>query len=155
MSEDTAFTAKPNTGTTLASRRTGMAFQRTRMGADRTLMATIRTSMSLISFGFTIYQAFSTLEEMQITPVSEQASKVFGGALVGLGTFMLALGILYHLQFMYFLRNERAVMSAEGLIEGVSPYPVSLTLLTAIALLFIGICAVANVIFGASLGLGG
>ena len=146
---------KPDVGTVLASRRTGMAFQRTRMGADRTLMATIRTSLSLISFGFTIYQAFSALEAMKMTPIGVGAPKLFGGSLVGLGTVMLALGIAYHLSFMKFLRQERAQMADEGLIEGKSPYPVSLTVLTAIALLAIGLCAIANIAFGAGMGFGG
>ena len=50
---------------------------------------------------------------------------------IGIG--MLALGILYHVQFMRGLRNERAHMKLDGLIHGESSFPVSLTLLTALA----------------------
>jgi putative membrane protein len=136
------------TGTLLASRRTGMSFQRTRLSADRTLMSIIRTSLSLIGFGFTIYQAFSSIDAIRTTRIGDQAPQAFGIALVVLGIMMLILGILYHLQFMKFLRQERAEMAEEGLIAGKSPYPVSLTLLTAFSLLLIGLAAISNMIFG-------
>jgi len=37
---------------------------------------------------------------------------------VALGIGMLVLGILYHAQFMYGLRNKRNAMVADGLIYG-------------------------------------
>ncbi|MCG2841605.1 DUF202 domain-containing protein [Sandaracinobacter sp. RS1-74] len=137
----------PDVGTILSSRRTGMSFQRTRMSADRTLMSVIRTSLSLISFGFTINQAFTSLQALD-AEIAARAPQIFGGSLVGLGTVMLAFGILYHLQFMAFLRGERQKMADDGLITGKSPYPISLTLLTALALLLIGILAIAHILFG-------
>jgi len=69
-------------------------------------------------------------------------------ALVLLGTLMLGLGIVYHLQFMVGLRRERAQMKADGLIHGESAFPVSLTLITAVALLAIGLFALASTVFG-------
>src|SRR5262245_61219380 len=90
----------------LSSRRTGMSFQRTRMSADRTLMSVIRTSLSLISFGFTIYQVFQKLREAG-TVAHAAAPRNFGVALVLLGILMLIGGIIYHLQFMYGLRETR------------------------------------------------
>lgn len=137
-----------DSSTLLSSRRTGMSFQRTRMSADRTLMSVIRTALSLISFGFTIDQAFSSLDAFQATRLGTGAPRAFGIGLVGLGIVMLALGILYHLQFMNFLRKDRSAMAAEGLIAAKSPYPVSLTLLTAVVLLLLGLAAMGNMAFG-------
>lgn len=132
----------------LSSRRTGMSFQRTRMSADRTLMSVIRTSLSLISFGFTIYQVFEKLRDHNAIAHSV-SGRNFGVALVGLGILMLSGGIIYHLQFMTELRNERHSMSAAGLIHGESHFPPSLTLITASVLLLIGVAAIISMIFQA------
>ena len=131
----------------LSARRTGMSFQRTRLSADRTLMSVIRTSLSLISFGFTIYQLFEKAFEAGILE-SSLAARNFGRALVLLGTLMLGLGIVYHVRFMAELRRERAQMKADGLIHGESAFPVSLTLITAVTLLAIGLFALASTVFG-------
>src|SRR4051812_36554621 len=103
----------------LSSRRTGMAFQRTRMAADRTLMAVIRTSLSLISFGFTIAKVFEHLREAG-TVTSEKPARNFGVALVALGIVMLIAGIVYQVQFMRGLRDERHKMKAGGLVHAES-----------------------------------
>lgn len=131
----------------LSSRRTGMSFQRTRMSADRTLMSVIRTSLSLIGFGFTIYQVFEKLLEADILR-SARAPGNFGQALVLLGMVMLALGIVYHVRFMLELRRTREQMKADGLVHGETAFPVSLTLLVALALFGIGLFAVASMAFG-------
>jgi putative membrane protein len=130
----------------LASRRTGMSFQRTRMSADRTLMSVIRTSLSLISFGFTIFQVFQKMRDTELLTHAEPARN-FGVALVALGIAMQIGGILYHVQFMMALRVERKEMAVDGLIRGVSPFPPSLTLFTAVVLLLIGILAIISMIF--------
>ncbi len=130
----------------LSSRRTGMSFQRTRMSADRTLMGVIRTSLSLIGFGFTIFQVFQRAYEAQILK-SSVAARNFGEALVLLGVAMLLIGIVYHLQFMAGLRRERSRMKADGLIHGESVFPISLTLIVAVALLAIGLFAIASMVF--------
>ena len=134
--------------TELSSRRTGMSFQRTRLSADRTLMSVIRTSLSLISFGFTIYQVFAKAHQAGILESSVAAGH-FGRALVLLGTLMLGLGIVYHLRFMVELRRQRAEMSGAGLLHGEGRFPVSLTLITAVALLVIGLFALASTLFSA------
>jgi len=130
----------------LSSRRTGMSFQRTRMSADRTLMSVIRTSLSLISFGFTIYQVFEKLRDAG-TIAHAAAPRNFGIALVLLGIAMLVIGIVYHVQFMVGLREERKAMTAAGLVHGESHFPASLTLITAIALLVIGVIAIVSMIY--------
>jgi len=130
----------------LSSRRTGMSFQRTRMSADRTLMSVIRTSLSLISFGFTIAKAFEKLRELG-TVTSERSARNFGVALVALGIVMLVAGIVYHVQFMLGLRHEREAMKAEGLVHAESTFAPSMTLITAVVLLLIGIVAIVSLIF--------
>jgi putative membrane protein len=130
----------------LSSRRTGMSFQRTRMSADRTLMSVIRTSLSLIGFGFTIFQFFEKMKEAG-TLTHAAAPRNFGVTLVALGILMLVGGIIYHLQFMYGLRETRKAMTADGLIHGESHFPVSLTLMTAIILLLIGVAAIISMLF--------
>ncbi len=137
---------KFDTNTELAARRTGMAFQRTRLAEDRTLMAVIRTALSLIGFGFTIAQVFQKLRDQDII-TKAAAPRNFGLALVGLGIVMLVLGIVYHLQFMLGLRHLRESMRAEGLIHGESVFPVSLTLITALILLAIGVAAILSMAF--------
>ena len=132
--------------TELSSRRTGMSFQRTRLSADRTLMSVIRTSLSLIGFGFTIFQFFQKLKDQSILTGAAPARN-FGMALVFLGVAMLVIGIVYHIQFMLGLRRERESMKAAGLIHGESQFPVSLTLITAILLLLIGIAAIGSMVF--------
>jgi putative membrane protein len=132
----------------LSSRRTGMSFQRTRMSADRTLMSVIRTSLSLIGFGFTIFQVFEKLRDAG-TLKHAAAPRNFGIALVALGILMLIGGIIYHLQFMFGLRQQRKAMTESGLIHGESHFPVSLTLITAVLLLLIGVAAIVSMVFQA------
>jgi putative membrane protein len=128
----------------LAARRTGMSFQRTRLSADRTLMSVIRTSLSLIGFGFTIYQFFAKLQEQNVLR-SSPAPRTFGEALIYLGIAMVAVGIVFHIQFMIELRRSRAAMVEDGLLHGESRFPASYTLVVAILLLFLGIAAIASV----------
>jgi putative membrane protein len=131
----------------LSARRTGMSFQRTRMSADRTLMSIIRTSLSLISFGFTIFQFFQRLHDTNVLAGSAAPARNFGQALVLLGIAMLVVGILYHVQFMLGLRHERKRMTAEHLIHGESVFPASLTLITAVLLLALGIAAMISMVW--------
>lgn len=131
----------------LSSRRTGMSFQRTRLSAERTLMSIIRTALSLIGFGFTIFQAFQKFHEAGVLQNS-LAPRRFGESLVFTGIGMLLLGIVYHVRFMLGLRTERRQMRMSQLIHGESAYPVSLTLLTAIVVLVIGVVAIISMLTG-------
>ncbi|HEY8948134.1 MAG TPA: DUF202 domain-containing protein [Rhizomicrobium sp.] len=131
----------------MSSSRTGMSFQRTRMSADRTLMSVIRTSLSLIGFGFTIFQFFQNLQTKGMVGGNPHAARNFGATLVYLGVGMVAIGIVYHVQFMLGLREERKDMVREGLVHGRSRFPVSFTLVVAILLLLIGLVAIASVTF--------
>jgi putative membrane protein len=146
MESVTAKSGSDQISVELSSRRTGMSFQRTRMSADRTLMSVIRTSLSLISFGFTIYQVFEKLRDQNMITHGAPARN-FGVTLVALGILMLVGGIAYHLRFMGHLREERKAMAEAGLIYAQSSFPVSLTLITAAILLFIGIAAIVSMLF--------
>jgi inner membrane protein YidH len=130
----------------LSSRRTGMSFQRTRMSADRTLMSIIRTSLSLISFGFTIFQVFAKMRDQNIITHGAPARN-FGVTLVALGILMLVGGIAYHLRFMIQLREQRKAMTEAGLVHAQSSFPASLTLITAVVLLLIGVAAIVSMVF--------
>jgi uncharacterized membrane protein YidH (DUF202 family) len=132
--------------TEMSMRRTGMSFQRTRMSAERTLMSVIRTSLSLIGFGFTIYQVFEKLRDAG-TITRASAPLNFGVVLVLLGIVMLIIGIIYHLQFMLGLRHERNAMRDDGLIYGQSHFPPSLTLITALIVLVVGLFAIVSMVF--------
>lgn len=132
--------------TEMSMRRTGMSFQRTRLSADRTLMSVIRTSLALIGFGFTIFQFFARLQEAGTLEASTEPRN-FGFALVALGIAMLVVGIIYHLQFMIALRKTRESMVHQGWLHGESPFPASLTLMTAVLLLTIGIVAIVSMVF--------
>jgi len=131
----------------LSARRTGLSFQRTRMSAERTLMSAIRTALALIGFGFTIYQVFQRLREQSLLNGNPAAARNFGLALVYLGIGMIVAGIAYHLQFMRGMRRERDHLAGDGLIHAESTFPVSFTLLMAVALLFTGVAAAASLTF--------
>jgi len=138
--------------TEMSMRRTGMSFQRTRMSAERTLMSVIRTALSLIGFGFTIFQVFSKARDAGILKIGIAAPSNFGMLLVLLGVLLLIVGIVYHVNFMLTLRAQRNAMVHAGLVHGESAYPVSYTLLTAGALLLIGLYAIVSMVFDAARG---
>ena len=133
--------------TEMSMRRTGMSFQRTRMSTDRTLMSIVRTSLSLIGFGFTIFQFFGKMVKTPGFELGANAPRNFGIALVALGILLLMVGIIYHARYMHELRLERTNMIREGLIHGQSAYPVSPILICAVVLLFIGLMAIASMVF--------
>ena len=133
--------------TEMSMRRTGMSFQRTRMSADRTLMSVIRTSLSLISFGFTIFQFFEKMRDAG-TISHAAAPRNFGVALVLMGIVMLVVGIVYHVQFMLGLRQEREAMHQAGLIHAESRFPPSMVLITAVLLLILGVVAIVSMVSG-------
>jgi putative membrane protein len=136
-----------DTGTDLASRRTGMSFQRTRMAADRTLMAVIRTSLSLISFGFTIYKILEALESQSGGVLKDNAARNFGLTLIGIGVAALAGGVFYQIKFMLGLRRQRQALAASGTLHTDDEYPLSFNLVLAIVLLLVGIFAILSIGF--------
>lgn len=138
-------TSLSDSRTEMSMRRTGMSLHRTRMSADRTLMSEIRTSLSLITFGFTISEAFKKLVEAGMIQQA-QAPRNFGLALVLLGVALLVGGIIRQIQFATQLRHSRAMMKEMGLIHAESTYPVSVTLVIAVALMLLGIVAAGDIL---------
>jgi inner membrane protein YidH len=72
--------------TELADDRTRMALDRTLVAQDRTLLAWVRTATSMISFGFTIYKFFQSVQ--QATPDTPHLIGPRGLAMV-----MIAIGV--------------------------------------------------------------
>lgn len=136
--------------THMSMRRTGMSVHRTRMSADRTLMSVIRTSLSLIGFGFTLQQAFEKLHDAGAIQ-NAAAPRNFGMTLIVLGIVLLIGGIWRQFQFSQELRARRQELVDDELIFGESKYPVSVTLVTAVILLVIGVFAVLNILFDLTL----
>ena len=64
---------------------------------------------------------------------------------------MLSPHIANHVRFATELRNTRSTMKGAGLIHGESAYPISITFVTALALLLVGVLAAASVVFNFSL----
>jgi len=135
--------------TELSMRRTGMSISRTRMSADRTLMSVIRTALSLIGFGFTVHEAFKKAIQAGAIDTA-QSARNFGLTLIVLGILLLVGGIVRHVQFALELRHRRSELIGDALIHGESKYPVSMTLVTAVLLLLVGLLAVASVVFDVS-----
>ncbi|WP_199553977.1 YidH family protein [Sandaracinobacteroides hominis] len=131
--------------TQMSRERTGLSIQRTRMSTERTLMSFIRTALSLISFGFTIHAAFQKLVEANVMEKSD-SPRNFGLALIGIGVLLLVGGIARHVQFSLYLRKLAEMSKREGLSIEDSPYPVSVTLVSAVALLIVGVAAFLNII---------
>jgi putative membrane protein len=131
--------------TELASNRTSMAFDRTRMSSDRTLMATVRTSLSLISFGFTINQVFSRASVL--IPGADASGRRLGLALLVLGVLLLVMGIANHSLFDRELGARRARLYELQLVRRAIRYHATPTYLTAVALLAIGLIAIADIAF--------
>lgn len=131
--------------TEMSMRRTGLSIDRTRMSAERTLMSFIRTALSLISFGFTIYTAFHKLVEAHVLERST-APRNFGMALILIGVMLLAGGIYRHIQYSLELRRLQADSTDEGMATTTGAYPFSVTLVSAIALMLVGIAAFIGII---------
>ena len=138
---------KFDVNTELAARRTGMSFQRTRMSADRTLMSVIRTSLSLIGFGFTIFQVFQKLRDQDVITKARRAAQ-----------FRPCPGWARHRDACPRHRLSRAVHAGaaplarsrcgrKGSSTARAVFPVSLTLITALILLVIGVAAILSMAF--------
>jgi putative membrane protein len=115
-----------------------LGYQRTRLAADRTLMAWIRTSVSMISFGFTIYKFFVYLRESSLLSreLPLHGPRNLGLALVGIGTFLLAMAIVEYLLYQRWLSREMN-----------EKFPLSTALLAAVIISLIGVLALVNLLY--------
>lgn len=87
-------TPAPLTATELAAERTDLATFRSVLAADRSLMAWIRTALSMISFGFTIYKVLEGLQVDGVDLGRDDAPRLVGMLLTGLGTISMVLGTI-------------------------------------------------------------
>ena len=106
-------------------------------------------TLSLIGFGFTIFQFFEKLREGNVITGSAHPARNFGIALVALGIVMLIGGIGFHTSFMIELRKQRARMRNDELIHAETSFPISLTLMTALLLLVLGLATIVAMLFHA------
>lgn len=136
-------------GDRMAGMRTNMAFHRTRMAADRTLMAIMRTALSMIGFGFTLYTFVTNFikRDGALGLLAQAAPVRFAVTMIVLGTLLLALGILNDYRYMARLKAQRAVFIGDGLLPPTDDFPRSLTLVTAVLLLLIGLVTTLGIIF--------
>jgi putative membrane protein len=67
--------------------------------------------------------------------------------MIFLGVLLMTLGIFIHFRFMMAVRVQRDTFIAEGLLPQKEEFPLSLTLVTAILLVLIGVAAGLSVIF--------
>lgn len=131
--------------TELSSNRTSLSFDRTRLGFDRTLMAIVRTSLSLIGFGFTMYQVFS--KASALIPRADATARNLGLALLILGLALLTMGLISHTRADRQLEQRRERLYQLGLLRREARYSATPTYVTALALLMVGLVALASVIF--------
>ncbi len=126
MDQATAFSAK----------RTSLSLKRSFMAAERTMMAWIRTALSMISFGFTIGKFF---EYLQNANADNSLRGIIAGRTVSpyaLGFALIFLGIAMLVAAAFGHARDVKALESEGL-----PHRRSLSLLTATAIVLIGIFA--------------
>jgi putative membrane protein len=130
--------------TDMAAQRTELAYQRNRFAADRTLMAIMRTSLSMIGFGFTIFSFFNSVAAREAIGhiVPDRAPGRFGLALVVLGVLLLVAGIAADIRYMVKLRRQHHWLVDSEWGDGIDPVDRSLIVVSAIALLLIGLVAI-------------
>jgi len=116
-------------------------------------MSVLRAALSPITFGFTLFQFFSHLHDIDpALPCPalpwRQAPRNFGMALVALGVSMLALGIACHVDFLRHLRAAHARLTAAGSMAGESAgHALSMTVPVAGVLLSLGSLAISSRVF--------
>ena len=138
-------------GDRMAGMRTALAFHRNRLAADRTLMAIMRTSLSMIGFGFTLYTFVTNFirNDADHGVLAQQAPTRFALTMIILGTLLLTLGIIGHYRYMLAMRSQRQALIADRLLPPREEFPVSLTLVTAVLLVLIGMAAALRIMLRA------
>lgn len=134
--------------TDMAAQRTELAYQRNRFAADRTLMAIMRTSLSMIVFGFTIFSFFSSVAAREAIGhvVPDRAPGRFGLALVVLGVVLLVAGIVADMRYVGKLRRQQHWLVDADWSTGIDPMDRSLIVVSAIALLLVGLVAIGLIV---------
>lgn len=127
--------------TEMADSRTDLAFDRSQLASDRTTMAYMRTAVSLIGFGFTIFKFFQYLADTDaFADLPNTGARRVGMAFLVLGVSMLFLAVVQ--QGLYLKRLSR---------EHAKSFPLSIALVSCIAMLGIGLAALFNMVTVSSL----
>ena len=123
--------------TGMATSRTDIAYERTRLASDRTTMAYVRTAVSLIGFGFTIYKFFQYMADVPgFETLPSVGARNLGVSLLFLGAAMLTLAVIQQIIFMKRLSKDAR-----------QAFPISIALVSSIALLAIGMLALVRIFF--------
>ena len=123
--------------TDAAGERTDLALERTVLAHERTLMAWIRTATSLISFGFTVYKFFDTLQEAKMgTSTRLLGPRGFAIAMISIGLVALVLATIEHSRSLASLRASGA------------PHKQSLSLIIAALVTLLGVGGLVLAILG-------
>jgi putative membrane protein len=100
-----------------------MSLIRTRLSFERTLMSWVRTAVTLITFGFTLYKAFSYLQQH-----GRPRALVFGTAhgfavaMIGIGLTAMIVSLVQHWRHVAVLRELDAELPlvSVGLLVAIS-----------------------------------
>jgi putative membrane protein len=107
-------------------------------------MSWIRTGTALIGFGFTIFQFFERFNQMSgvALPRHPGMPRLFGLALVGMGTLTLLVALYEHRAVLNHLYSEEyREIAGIGEKRGITPAPVIAVLLILIGLIVTGASA--------------
>jgi putative membrane protein len=102
-------------------------------------------AFGVVAPGFTIHQVFERLKESEV--IEHAASgRDFGSMLFVFGLLMLLTGIVHHVWCTWTMRKLRSAMGDDALVHGESPFPPSMTLVTAQLLLVMGMVSFPSMI---------
>jgi putative membrane protein len=119
---------------------THFSWMRTRMSVERTLMSWVRTATALIGFGFTIFQFFEKMAQMEGVAAARhpRASRLLALSLIGIGTAGLIMALVVYRQTTRYLHGpEFARIVGEG-DQGLAARP---TVYAAALLVVVGVVA--------------
>jgi uncharacterized membrane protein YidH (DUF202 family) len=135
-----------------------LELQLARLSADRTLLSVVVTALGLIASGFVSFQLFQELHGARVLSGGSAGLRNFAVALVCLGMVLLLLGSVQHLWLWRELSRElrptsqhaqlasaRAAHTPRSLAARVPP---SLTWLSAVLLLLVGVAALLGMLAG-------
>ncbi len=79
----------------LPQRESHFSWLRTRLSTERTLMSWVRTGTALIGFGFTIFQFFERINQMESIgpPISPISARIVSLSMIGVGSLALIVAI--------------------------------------------------------------
>ena len=102
----------------------------------------------LISFGFTIYAAFSALaEKLGPQGLPAAGTNALWSCIDFLGVLLLILGLLNHWNDTRLLRDRRRRLFELGIMHHTAEVKVSTVTVVALLLLLVGLAAIALVVF--------